>query len=80
MDKVWWADETDEPEFRDDRTGTPLDPVKVPAGREEELKKFERLVCVEADLEEHIRVAGKKPTGRGQGLRSPQEQAGGEGR
>ena len=36
-DKVWWADETDEPEFRDDRTGKPLHPVKVRAAREEEL-------------------------------------------
>ena len=32
-DKVCWADESDEPEFRDDRTGRPLHPVKDRAGR-----------------------------------------------
>ena len=62
-DKVCWADESDEPEFRDDRTGRPLDPVKVRAAREEELKELERRVFVEADVEECVRVTGKKPIG-----------------
>ena len=62
-DKVCWADESDEPEFRDDRTGRPLDPVKVRAAREEELNELERRVFVEADVEECVRVTGKKPIG-----------------
>ena len=62
-DKVSWADESDELEFRDDRTGSPLDPVKVQAAREEELKELERRVFVEADVEERVRVTGKKPIG-----------------
>ena len=62
-DKVCWADESDEPEFRDDRTGRPLDLVKVRAAREEELKELERRVFVEADVEECVRVTGKKPIG-----------------
>ena len=49
-DKVCWADESDEPEFRDDRTGRPLDPVKVRAAREKDLKELERRVFVEADV------------------------------
>ena len=56
-------DETDEPDFRDDRTEKPRDPVKVLATREEELKELERRVYVEADLEECSRATGKKPTG-----------------
>ena len=61
-DKVCWA-ESDEPEFRDDRTGRPGDPVRVRAAREEELKELQRRVYVEADVEECIRVTGKKPIG-----------------
>ena len=62
-DKVCWAEESDEPEFRDDQTGRPLDTVKVRAAREEELKELERRVFVEADVEECVRVTGKKPLG-----------------
>ena len=61
-DKVCWADESDEPEFRDDQTGRPLDQVKVRAAREEELKELERRVCVEAGVEGCVVVTGKKPT------------------
>ena len=57
-DKVCWADESDEPEFRDDRTWRPLDPAGVWAAGEEKLKELDRRVCVEADVEECIRGFG----------------------
>ena len=41
-DKIWWAVESDGPEFKNDRTEKPLDPAKVRATREEELKELER--------------------------------------
>ena len=64
-DKVCWADESEEHEFSDDRTGRPLDPVKVRAAREEELEELERRVFVEADVEECVWLTGKKPIGVG---------------
>ena len=60
-DKVCWADESGEPEFRDDQTGRPLHPVKVLAAREEELKELERWVYVEADVEDFVRVKEASP-------------------
>ena len=59
-DKTWWAVESDEPEFKKDRTEK-LYPAKVRATGEEELKEQERRVYVEADVEKCIRVTGKKP-------------------
>ena len=58
--KIWWADEIDEPEFRDNSIGRLPDPVKVRAAREEELKELERRACVEAGWKEWNRVTGKK--------------------
>ena len=37
--------------------------MKVRAAKEEELKELERRVFVEADVEECVRVTGKKPIG-----------------
>ena len=48
-------------EFNDDRSGKKLDPKKVRQAREEELVELDRQVYVEADVEECVRVMGKKP-------------------
>ena len=63
-DKVCWADESDEPEFRDDRTGRPLDPVESPGCQRGGADRVGEDGCfVEADVEECVRVTGKKPIG-----------------
>ena len=48
-------------EFNDDRSGKKLDPKKVRQARDEELAELERRVYVEADVEECVKVTGKKP-------------------
>ena len=49
--------------FTDDRTGKPLDPEKVRAAREEEIKELERRVYVEVDVEECWQSKGRGPIG-----------------
>ena len=66
FDEAGWAEECVDgqevaEEFYDDRTGKKLDPKKVRQAREEELVELERRVYVEADVEECVRVTGKKP-------------------
>ena len=48
-------------QFNDDRSGKKLDPKKVRQARDEELVELERRVYVEADVEECVKVTGKKP-------------------
>ena len=55
-----WTGEVAE-EFNDDRSGKKLDPKKVRQARDEELVELERRVYVEADVEERVKVTGKKP-------------------
>ena len=66
FDEAGWAEECVDgqevaEEFNDDRTGKKLDPKKVRQAREEQLVELERRVYVEADVEECVRVTGKKP-------------------
>ena len=68
FDEAGWAEEC----------GKKLDPKKVRQAREEELVELERRVYVEADVEECVKVTGKKPDevgGRRQMLRRLLEQA-----
>ena len=48
-------------EFHDDKTGKVLDPRKVRAAREEDIKELERRVFEYVDVEECWRVKGKPP-------------------
>ena len=66
FDEAGWAEEYVDgqeaaEEFNDDGTGKKLDPKKVRQAREEELVELNRRVYVEADVEECVRVTGKKP-------------------
>ena len=66
FDEAGWAEEfvdgqEDAEEFNDDRSGKKLDPKKVRQARDEELVELERRVYVEADVEECVKVTGKKP-------------------
>ena len=63
FDEAGWAEEYVDgqgvaEEFNDDRSGKKLDPKKV---RQEELVELERRVYVEVDVEECVKVTGKKP-------------------
>ena len=49
--------------FKDDRTGKALDPTKVRAAREEELKELDRRVWVETDVQECWDKKGRAPIG-----------------
>ena len=65
FDEAGWAEEfkdgqKDAEEFNDDRSGMKLDPKKVRQARDEELVELERRVYVEADVEECVKVTGKK--------------------
>ena len=66
FDEAGWAEEFVDgqevaEEFNDDRSGKKLDPKKVRQARDEELLELERRVYVEADVEECVKVTGKKP-------------------
>ena len=66
FDEAGWSEEfVDGQEvaekFNDDRSGKKLDPKKVRQARDEELAELERRVYVEADVEECVKVTGKKP-------------------
>ena len=50
-------------EFTDDRTGKPLEPEKVKAAREEEIKELEKRVYVEVDVEDCWKSKGRGPIG-----------------
>ena len=56
-------DEDGAAEFRDDRTGKPLDTEKVRAAREEELRELDRRVWEEADVQECWDKKGRGPIG-----------------
>ena len=66
FDEAGWAEEfvdgqEDAEGFNDDRSGKKLGPKKVRQARDEELVELERRVYVEADVEECVKVIGKKP-------------------
>ena len=61
FDEAGCAEEVAE-EFNDDRSGKKLDPKNLRLSRDEELVELERRVYVEADVEECVKVTGKKPT------------------